>query len=300
MPELGGPRTDAWAVAKAALRWNPCLRPAALQLNRDWPWLALAAQASAAQAGSAAAPQGMPKGDNEPQPQAQPAPLATTQGQVRSLKEVLKLCESADGAARPPSDGTLTCRCSGHCYTPGHRYAGGCTSTDVSATAPWCPECECSVPACRRPRLRSVLCSAHSKVDIQLPLPCRLVRAAGGSNALALVPPDMEDFLVPEDWPDDLPFLIVAALLKEPTAMKKWAELYRQTQGRSCRDAEQMRCALESVARAMDDCPNYDEVSSLSRGGSRPAVAEAAGGGGGSGPDGAGGRLGGVGGRKEG
>lgn len=79
---------------------------------------------------------------------------------------------------------------------------------------------------------------------------------------MMLMPTDLQDFLCAEPDLDDLPILLLLALLKEPTATRVFRE---SCGGGPCRDAGQLLLALESVARALDGCPNCEEVSQLSR-----------------------------------
>jgi len=73
------------------------------------------------------------------------------------------------------------CGCAGHCYQPGHRYrsyAGrGCSSDTVVAGSGYCKLCGCSVPGCRRPRLRGPLCHGHRRSLSDLPPSLALVRS---------------------------------------------------------------------------------------------------------------------------
>jgi serine/threonine protein kinase len=85
------------------------------------------------------------------------------------------------------------CLCSGHCFTKGHRYQGGCDSCEVIENSSYCKACKCQLRGCHRPRHHGVWCHGHSKVFASLPFP---LKAASAARAVLddLMPCDMAVF----------------------------------------------------------------------------------------------------------
>ena len=114
------------------------------------------------------------------------------------------------------------CACAGHCYTPGHRYRGGCASVQLLLASSYCRDCACKVRACGKPRLSGPWCSLHKGLAERLPPSLTLTRSMG-DRALHLMPAEVVAFLAAcRDVPDDLAAVLVCALLKEPLAVTTW------------------------------------------------------------------------------
>ena len=117
---------------------------------------------------------------------------------------------------------TSACRCSGHCYTPGHRYHKGCFPPcyELLGGTVYCDACVCVVLGCGSPKLRGPLCSRHSSLFTSGPLAIALVRTAR-KLVRWLMPCDMVDFV---GWfpviRHDLVLITWAALMKEPSAVR--------------------------------------------------------------------------------
>ena len=174
---------------------------------------------------------------------------------------------SATPSASKDADLTLTgsetCKCSGHCYTPGHRYHQGCSCQSVRAESRLCVDCECSVPNCSRPRLRGPLCSMHRRLVEQGPEVLGVVRAAQ-PNIQNLMPCDVEDFL--QHYPglakDDHALMFFVALFKEPTATRAFLEAVPPERPLT---AMNIMSAISKMLDALDGAPHESELKQLNR-----------------------------------
>ena len=116
----------------------------------------------------------------------------------------------------------VKCACSGHCYTSGHRWRGGCDCYNLISCSKYCVDCCCEVPDCGRPRLRGSLCSAHRKILDECPPELVLTRAAR-SATVDFFPCDLECYMTMSvGFEHDIATLILLALMREPTSVAKW------------------------------------------------------------------------------
>ena len=189
--------------------------------------------------------------------------LASTQGSAA--------CSFASVFTEPPKPQTCTrrphkCKCSGHCYQPGHNRHG-CSSKLLVVGCQYCTACKCEIPNCLSPRRHGPFCFTHRVVFGSAPWE---LKAAAASRPLlaSIIPCDLTDFVQRWSAYQKHPLLcIIGAMLKEPAATKAW-----MSTGicESNLDAANLYDSLEKVAVAMDGCPNLQEVDQLTRqGGAR-------------------------------
>ena len=210
---------------------------------------------------------------SSPEPAASVASNASAGGEeVRAMMEAAHKWSLASfpfdtlAATQISSD---KCACSGHCNNARHRRHG-CQSHTIVAGGRHCPDCMCDVPGCLAPRHRSQFCFKHGKLLNDLPPVLQCVRATRGWWH-EMIPCDISAFL--HLWPRcrHHPVLaVLAAVLKEPMALKAWVESELFTKP-SCRNADVTAVALMDslvhVLGVMDGCPNHTEVEQLGRGG---------------------------------
>ncbi len=164
------------------------------------------------------------------------------------------------------------CACSGHCYTPKHRWQGGCSSKTLLAGSSYCPSCGCDVKGCGRPRLRGPLCSFHKKLWDSCPAELRLTRAMR-HGAVHFIPCDIVDFSSRfADYMDDLAAILVIALLKEPSAIATWVSTGvpgslsgRRSTEEAGKLAEALVKSLATVVRSAHTSPATREMQQLHR-----------------------------------
>lgn len=176
----------AGSVALATLQWDPDQRPEITKLLRAFPWLSDAARKS-------------------------DVALATSQGQLETPQRTQ--VQSPVPTTKSP------CKCSGHCYTPGHNYRRGCACMEVLEGSQYCIDCVCSTPGCLKPRYHGKCCYRHGQFLKSLPLALRAVEASGTAST-DLVCTDILSFMRRdngEPW-QDLAFALVASTLDEPLA----------------------------------------------------------------------------------
>ena len=206
------------------------------------------------------------------QPSTAPAPASGVQGLSRSA--------AATSACPPVSSALLLpwspsprvvlhadapCNCSGHCYQPGHRYAGGCSATRVlkpcvqRGSRMYCEDCTCEVPLCFSPRHHGPLCKKHARQVDKLPSLWSFIR--GVKHLLpSLLPCDVANFIaVYADIMDDLSMLILVARIKEPACVNALVDCYRRHRatGASVYSASQLRSWLQSMISSVHDCPKH-------------------------------------------
>ena len=125
-----------------------------------------------------------------------------------------------------PRQDPRPCKCAGHCYQPGHRSRGGCSTQSVVSGTMYCADCLCIVPRCCRPRLRGPLCFFHGKIAAGLSETMRLVKRVGH------VLPELMPFtcMLPgiaerSAKTNDVGCLVVAAMLQNPRLVDHFVDL---------------------------------------------------------------------------
>ena len=197
---------------------------------------------------------------------------------AESVKAWMARCRETVTHAHPQDKPLATsrkkCQCSGHCNQSGHRR-NGCSNMAAVLGSKNCVRCMCVVPGCVAPRLKSDFCSAHSKILGEQPLALQCVRATCDWWQ-ETIPCDVLAFV--DQWPllQQHPVLaLVAAIIKEPTALKAWQDTalftpFAATQGSGQRGRIDPQVLLDSLLvmlQAVDKCPNTVEVEQLGRNG---------------------------------
>ena len=162
------------------------------------------------------------------------------------------------------------CACSGHCNQPGHRRFG-CGSQAVVVGAKHCRDCLCALAGCLAPRYKTDFCIRHGRQLNALPVVLQCVRATR-EWWHEMIPCDISAYL--QLWPEfrQHPVLaVLAAVLKEPTAVIAWVKTELFAQSPSRRNAEvtpeKLLESLVHVLSVVHGCPNSPEVEQLGRGG---------------------------------
>ncbi len=221
----GNPADLVWS----ALRWNPAMRAPVKQLLMH-PWLSatgVASPCSIAGVGSGA-------GGNNPaaaspaaaSPAAAPAAAATPAMEGQLPQEAALPTTPQEN--RGSTGEAVTCACSGHCYTAGHRYRKGCDSTALVPGTSYCVLCVCCAKNCLKPRHHGPTCHGHGKVLQGATLPMRLT---WHTRAIlpSIMPCDMVAFCdAYSEFKDDLVCLVLCALLKEPSQVEAFKAQYRK------------------------------------------------------------------------
>jgi serine/threonine protein kinase len=193
------PGQAGWEVLEAALQWGPSLRPSAAALAKK-PWAEETVVVDKTLA--------LPLAQVVPEQSVQPPPCTHT-------GETWQFC-AQPFLTKPEVTGQ--CGCSGHCYTPGHRY-WGCDSKLLAEGSSYCQLCECVVAGCLKPKHHGPMCCAHKRILSALPLEARLMRAARAWLPW-LIPCDATDFVRRfASLRHNVALLVVVALLKEPDAV---------------------------------------------------------------------------------
>lgn len=157
------------------------------------------------------------------------------------------------------------CECSGHCYTPGHRWnatktSGGkaCNSERILHGTKYCLQCQCSIPGCGSPRLRGRECCRHGKVLANLPLQMRMVYEAKETLA-EMVPCDIQDFVCCfTTHCHDIVLSVLMSLLTESSAIQTFRnKIVSLTADYSIAD---LAVCLSEVAMAVDNAPKCIEL----------------------------------------
>ena len=164
---------------------------------------------------------------------------------------------------RPMHVSAEFCACSGHCYTPKHRYRQQsglrpCNSVQLLVDSRHCEDCACTIPGCGKPRLRGPLCYRHKAALQSLSAPLKLTFAAKAC-AREMLPCDMKMFL--KTFPEvqkDFTSVLLIAWLREPSAIRAW--LATGLPGR-CDDAqpEEVVQSLEAVVQELAAHPPLSE-----------------------------------------
>ncbi len=275
VPPRRSPMPDGvwWEQVRQALRWDPRKRPSMQDLLSDCQTLTAVSQfgaqvqhdaaateqdSTAATRGGAAADALAAAGESDVQGPQEP---------VRPERPVPSRWFSAWTKEPTVQRCSKKCACSGHCKTAGHSRHG-CKSHMLLVASEYCVSCKCCVPDCPRPKHESELCHGHKKLQTALPAALRLTRASRHAS-VGLMPCDVTDFASKwAVWKEDLALIVLAAMLKEPTATAALAAEAEAFRGQPS-TASQLRGALEGVARSLHGCPNDSEVTQLSRQGGR-------------------------------
>jgi serine/threonine protein kinase len=161
------------------------------------------------------------------------------------------------------------CCCSGHCWTSGHRYHKGCDSLDIIKNSRYCKECKCQLRGCSKPRHHGVWCHRHAKVFTELPFP---LKATSAARAVLdeLMPCDMVTFAdVFPLFHENLALCVCAGMLKEPTAVRRWAVSLGAVAASQSHDNEvsaaTLFASLSDVVMHVDGAPHKMELDQLSR-----------------------------------
>ena len=147
------------------------------------------------------------------------------------------------------------CECSGNCMQSNHRHHGCKGVAKVGSR--FCVICECRMLYCTAAKY-SVLgyCKAHARIALAIGDSLRL--AASATQTLPQLFPcdgravlDMFPQLFQPVAP--LALLIILAMVKEPTAMKKWMEIWNESLADAAASAqgiqgEELAAALERLA----------------------------------------------------
>jgi len=169
----------------------------------------------------------------------------------------------------PVSSKKGKCGCSGHCFTAGHRYHKGCDSCEIIQNASYCASCKCQLRGCYKPRHHGVWCHRHARVFTALPFP---LRAASAARAVLdeLMPCDMVTFA--EVFPmfrENLALCVCAGMLKEPTAVRRWAVSPGAVAASQGHDDEVSALtlfeSLRDVVMHVDGAPHKMELDQLNR-----------------------------------
>ena len=181
-----------------------------------------------------------------------------------SQEVVPALLSPAESPRPTPSD--VKCACSGHCYTSGHRWRGGCDCYNLIPGSKYCIDCCCEVVHCGRPRLRGALCSLHGRVLQELPRELVLARAARDAMVY-MVPCDIEFYMkMSPEFAHDIGTLIIAGLMKEPTTIERW--LQSGVPGKlhlEAIDSEALEESFLDLLQVTHDSPPVSEMQQLNQ-----------------------------------
>ena len=134
-----------WSFVGAALQWKATSRPSVQQLLDGGPW-----PSRPAGAGNSLPPppRTLPEpGELQPSLGPNPSRVAGTETPAagQSAQDLHAwLCSPATERLRPEIDSSEGCACKGHCYQPGHRYHGGCSSRRLVKDSLLCILCVCA------------------------------------------------------------------------------------------------------------------------------------------------------------
>ncbi len=270
---LSSASTPPWLCVARVLRWLPEERASCVELLREG-WL---------KQGSEAEPPGLQGQGGSPRaPQTRAAPpgqesveLVASQGTKSGSGRTQTPLPSAPAPSdlpmllmsSPPEkemrQGRTRCGCSGHCYSPGHRYRNGCDSKTLVVRSKYCVLCCCEVWGCVAPRWHGSFCCAHGRLFKGLPTCVRAVRASRHCAADCM-PCDMTDFL--RWWPHaqhNHAIVVLLALLKEPVVCEAFmAGLTSLPPNFTGADLGSL---LENVLRTVDGGQHKDELKQLHR-----------------------------------
>ncbi len=166
-------------------------------------------------------------------------------------------------AAKETREGRRQCGCSGHCYSPGHRYRNGCDSKTLVVGSKYCVLCCCEIWGCVAPRWHGSFCCAHGRLFKELPAGVRAVRASRHCAAECM-PCDLTDFL--RWWPQaqhNRAIVMLLALLKEPAVCE--ALMTGITRLPPNFTGGELGLLLEHVLRTVDGGQHKDELKQLHR-----------------------------------
>ena len=157
----------------------------------------------------------------------------------------------------------VRCSCAGHCYTPGHRYHGGCDCPDLVEDSRYCMLCVCSMFTCRRPRYHSVFCHGDLKIFQALPPSFALAHAAQASLG-DLFPSDIVAFVSSYgQLQSSLVAVMCIAFLKEPTAVKAFTATWPGH--RDIAGPPAVLATLSQVVKRVHETPHTVELEQLQR-----------------------------------
>ena len=246
-------------VVRKMLQWYP---PCRLELGRarnmlvgagqiaplDAPLAPLAAPSSEGESiALLAAPSSGGEGFTHPPP---PVPLELKVRLNRYCRH-----RHPPGVACRCDDIDSPCECSGNCMQAKHR-SNGCKGV-AKVGSRFCVICECRMLYCTAAKYSALgYCKAHARVALAIGPSLRL--AASATQTLSQLFPcdgravlDMFPQLFQPFAP--LALLIILAMLKEPTAMKKWIEIWNESLADAAASAqgiqgEELAAALERLA----------------------------------------------------
>jgi len=231
---------SGWRWVREALRWVSKMRPTA-NMFASIPW-----QES-----------GLDKA---------PASSRGEEPFYKDARSVLKRLCAAPAATEegPPTKKgrKKTCRCAGHCYTPGHRYHGGCDATELVAGSDLCRHCNCIVPRCLSPKHHGHRCFKHKRLFESLSPELRACYAMR-HDVVECIPMDAVDFV--DLFPlckGEFIWVVLVALVKEPSAT-------HALRGSGVLDTPlsvaSLKEGLEAMLAAVSGATNKTELQNLNR-----------------------------------
>lgn len=147
-------------------------------------------------------------------------------------------------------------------HTGSSLVGGGGCQTKVPIATKYCSDCVCCISSCPRPKNKSDFCFSHRAVWQRLPWSMQAARAARAVLP-SMLPCDVVAFL--QVYPmleGQLPALIMAAGLKEPTPMFAFVTAFQQL---ADRNSEGLFEAMRTALRAVDGVPHQAELEQLTR-----------------------------------